>query len=160
MNCIQKLESEPSSGAFPNETLFLQISRFLDAVNAFSMFHMLRNLILMILFCLQNNFILSSRLVQTGSRIKVAIRLAGNNIWSTTTTLISISRILRCQASLGLDDEIFSPIFGNISWSISIFFNPKPCNLPVCTSVVQVDYHKYGNCLFRHKQSLQSFQSV
>ena len=23
MNCIQRLESEPSSGAFPNETLFL-----------------------------------------------------------------------------------------------------------------------------------------
>ena len=37
MNCIQRLEAAPSSGAFLDETLFLQISRFLDAVNAFSM---------------------------------------------------------------------------------------------------------------------------
>merc|ERR1712016_420952 len=59
MNCIQRLEAEPSSGGFLNKTVFLYISRFLDAVNAFSMLHMLRNLILMIFLCLQNNFILS-----------------------------------------------------------------------------------------------------
>ena len=48
-----------SSGAFLDKTLFLEISRFLDAVHASSMLHVLRNLISIIFLILQNSFILS-----------------------------------------------------------------------------------------------------
>ena len=104
MNCKQRLEASPSSGAFLDKTLFLQISRYLDAVNAFSMLHLLRNLILMIFSFLQNNLILSRRFQCKWSEFHMRLLrvVFGSPIFQGRMQIVSFAaRYLTTESSFG-----------------------------------------------------------
>ena len=105
MNCNQRLEAVPSSGAFLNKTVFLQISRFLDAVNAFSMLHMLQNQIFTISFfyitilsCLREDF----QCKQSEFHMRLLRVLFGSPIFQGGMQIVSFAaRHLTTESSFG-----------------------------------------------------------